>query len=154
VDADDDALVWSIRGKPAGASFSVSTGVLSWTPTAPGAAANIVITVTDSDGASASLPAFSITVTAPVSVGTAALSWQAPTQYTDGSLLPTMQLAAYRIYYGSSAAALKQVAEVDASTTSMTIRELANGQHYFAVTAVTITGAESGFSAIGSKTIL
>ena len=47
MDADDDALVWSIRGKPAGASFSVSTGVLSWTPTAPGAAANIVITVSD-----------------------------------------------------------------------------------------------------------
>jgi len=62
-DADGDALAFSISGKPVWASFNTSTGQLSGTPSRAheGVYSGIVITVTDGL-ASASLPAFSITV--------------------------------------------------------------------------------------------
>jgi hypothetical protein len=64
-DADKDPLTYSIRNKPAWAAFSRSTGRLSGTPTSAnvGAYANIGIDVSDGK-VTASLPAFSITVTA------------------------------------------------------------------------------------------
>jgi hypothetical protein len=152
-DPDGDALTWSITGKPGPAGFNVSTGQLSWTPASAGTWSNIVITVTDSRGASASLAAFSVTVAPAAPTGTAALSWQAPTQYTDGSALPGSELDAYRIYQGSSAGSLTRVAEVDSGTMNYTVQSLASGTHYFAVTAVTSGGTESALSAVGSKTI-
>jgi hypothetical protein len=64
-DANNDKLTWSIQNKPAWATFSTTTGKLSGTPTAAqaGSFANIRITVSDGKE-SASLPAFSINVTA------------------------------------------------------------------------------------------
>jgi Putative Ig domain len=64
-DADGDTLTFSITNKPVWAAFSVSTGRLSGTPTAQqtGSYPGIVISVSDGD-ASASLPAFAITVSA------------------------------------------------------------------------------------------
>lgn len=152
-DADGDTLSWSVKGKPAGALFDVVTGVLSWTPTAAGKWSNIVITVTDSKGASASLPPFSITVKPVEPTGTATLSWQPPTRYTDGNLLPADELGAFRIYYGTSAASLEYLAEVDARTLSMTVNKLERGTYYFAVTAVSVIGVESEFSTVGSKSV-
>lgn len=152
-DPDGDAITWSIAGKPGAASFNVSTGRLSWTPTSTGYFPNIVITATDSRGASASLPAFTITVGPTPVAGSAALSWQPPTQYTNGTSLPASGLSAFRIYRGTSASSLTRIAEVDARTTNFSVPNLARGTHYFAVTAVTTTGVESALSAIGSKTI-
>jgi hypothetical protein len=152
-DPDGDALTWSISGKPGPATFNVSTGQLTWTPSTAGTWNSIVITVTDSRGASASLPAFSITVNPAAATGTATLSWEAPTQYTDGSSLPGSDLDAYRIYSGSSAGSLSRIAEVDGGTTSFTVQSLASGTHYFAVTAVSVSGIESAMSSVGSKTI-
>ena len=61
MDPDNDALTFSINGRPSWASFDTTTGELSGTPTAAGVHSGIVISV--SDGAlSDSLPAFSITV--------------------------------------------------------------------------------------------
>jgi hypothetical protein len=64
-DADGDTLTFSISGKPSWASFNTSTGRLSGTPTASqvNTYGGIVISVSDGK-ASASLPAFSINVTA------------------------------------------------------------------------------------------
>src|SRR5688572_10165024 len=152
-DPDGDVLTWSITAKPAGATFSVATGQLSWTPTATGSWNDIVITVTDSSGASASLPSFSITVSAAAAGGSATLSWVPPTQYTDGSALPATELTAFRIYGGASATALGRIAEVDSATTSFSVQNLPSGTHFFAVTAVTLTGVESAPSATGSKAI-
>ncbi len=63
-DADGDRLTFSIRNKPAWAAFSSTTGRLSGTPTEAqrGSYPNIVISVSDGN-ATASLPAFAITVT-------------------------------------------------------------------------------------------
>ncbi len=60
-DADGDALSFSVSNKPAWATFSASTGTLSGTPTTAGTYSNVVIAVSDGQ-ASASLPAFAITV--------------------------------------------------------------------------------------------
>ena len=64
-DAQAQPLTFAITNRPAWAAFSTSTGTLSGTPTAAQVRtySNIVITVSDGS-LSASLPAFSITVTA------------------------------------------------------------------------------------------
>ena len=94
-DPDGDTLTYSIQNRPSWATFNTSTGRLSGTPTAAhaGSYANIIISVSDG-AASASLPAFTITVAQP-STGSATLSWTAPTQNTDGSSLTN--LAGFRI---------------------------------------------------------
>jgi hypothetical protein len=104
------------------ARFNTTTGRLSGTPTAAGVASNIIISVSDGT-ATASLPAFSITTTAPSlppppSTGAATLSWQAPTQNTDGTALT--DLAGYRIVYGTSQSALNQTITIsNPGTTSL-----------------------------------
>jgi hypothetical protein len=152
-DPDGDTISWSISNKPASASFSASSGLLSWTPDATGTWGDIRISATDSRGATTSLPAFAITVNAATTSGSATLSWQAPVQYTNGSPLPASSLDGFRIYRGSSAGNLRAVAEVDGRATSFVVQGLAPGTHYFAVTAVTTDGVESGPSAVGSKTV-
>jgi hypothetical protein len=153
-DPDGDALVWSISGKPDSATFSTSTGALTWIPDQAGSWSNIIITVTDPRGASASLAPFTISVVETARLGSASLSWSPPASYTDGRALPASELGAYRIYSGLTQSALRPIAEVDSRTTNFTAQSLSQGTHYFAVTAVTASGIESGLSAIGSKTIL
>ncbi len=66
---DTPPYTFSIANRPAWASFDTATGALTGTPPLSAAGttfSNIVITVTDGGGLSASLPAFAITVTAPV----------------------------------------------------------------------------------------
>lgn len=60
----NQTISFSIVNRPTWASFSTSTGALTGTPVNSdvGTTSGIVITVTDSTGASASLPAFSLTV--------------------------------------------------------------------------------------------
>lgn len=154
-DPDGQPLSFSITNKPVWATFSTITGTLSGTPTDQhaGTTSNIVITATDTTGASASLQPFSLTVTAMPRNGSAELSWSAPTQYEDGSALSPQEIAAYRIYYGTSRGDLDRLAEVDSGTRMFTVTGLAAGTHYFAVTTVTVTGMESDLSAVGSKTI-
>lgn len=149
-DADGDNLTFSITGKPAWASFSVATGRLTGTAQV-GNFPDIVISVTDGV-ATRSLPAFSITVTAPVT--TASLSWVAPEQFTDGSALTPDQLAGYRVYHGSSPSSLKPYHDIEGwQITSYVARDLAPGQHCFAVTAVAASNVESALSGAGCKKI-
>lgn len=154
-DPDGQRLSFSIANKPAWATFSTATGTLSGTPTDnhAGTTANIVITVTDPSGASASLAAFSLTVTSPPRTGSAELSWVPPSEYVDSTALPPTEIAAYRIYHGTQSTNLGRLAEVDSMTRSFTVTELTSGTHYFAVTTVTFAGVESALSAIGSKSI-
>lgn len=149
-DADGDTLTFSITGKPAWASFSVATGRLSGTAQA-GSYPDIVISVTDGT-ATRSLPAFGITVTTPVT--TASLSWVPPAQYTDGSALGPDQLTGYRVYHGSSPTSLKPYHDIEGGQfTSYVARDLAPGQHCFAVTAVAVSRMESALSGAGCKRI-
>lgn len=151
-DPDGNTLTFSIANRPAWASFSATTGQLSGTPTAAnvGTYSNIVISVSDGT-TSVSLGAFSIAVN-QVSLGSATLSWTAPTQNTDGSSLT--DLAGYRIYYGTSSTSLTQTVQVgNAGVTTYVIENLSPATYYFAVKAYSSTGAESGNSNVASKTV-
>ncbi len=63
-DADGNTLTFNVTGRPGWANFNAQTGALTGTPGAAGTFSNIVISVSDGQ-ATATLPAFSITVTAP-----------------------------------------------------------------------------------------
>lgn len=153
-DADGNSLSFTIANKPAWASFNVATGRISGTPTVAhvGTQSGIVISVSDGT-ATVALPAFSITVSQPAPSGTAALSWSAPTQNTDGSALS--DLAGYYVYHGTSPGSLTMAVELRGnSVTNYTFNALANGTHYFAISAFNASGVESALSGVGSKTIL
>lgn len=86
-------LTFSISAKPAWASFSATTGQLSGAPTSSsvGAYSNIMITVSNGS-ANASLPAFSITVTAAAPPPAPTISGTPPTSVVVGqsySFTPT-----------------------------------------------------------------
>ena len=109
-----------------------------------------MISVTDGT-ASASLPAFAISVT-QVATGSATISWTPPTQNTDGSSLTN--LAGYRLYYGTNSASLTQTVQIaNAGASSFVVDNLSPATWYFAVKAYNTSGAESDFSALASKTI-
>lgn len=151
VDADGDALTFSIQNKPSWATFAAATGSLSGTPGDAdlGTYSNIVIGV--SDGAASSTLSFSIAVTA-MSNGRVTMSWMAPTQNTDGSALTN--LAGYTLRYGTDANALTRTISItNASVTTYVVEDLSPATWYFAVTAVSSSGAESSNSNVASKTI-
>lgn len=151
-DANGDALAFSIQNKPVWASFSTVNGKLSGTPSAAqvGWYGNIVISVSDGK-VKTSLSPFSINVSA-ISIGAATLSWTAPTRNTDGSSLTN--LSGYRIYYGTSSGALTQTIQVsNASVSTYVVENLSPATYYFAVKAITSSGAESGLSNVASKRV-
>jgi hypothetical protein len=85
-DPDGNALGFSIQNRPAWATFNTATGNLSGTPASAGTFSNIVIAVSDGN-ATASLPAFSITVAdtanrAPVISGSPITSINAGAAYS------------------------------------------------------------------------
>ena len=153
-DPEGNTLYFQITNKPTWATFNTVNGGLSGTPSAAqvGTYSNISITVTDGTTPVA-LPSFAVTVApAPVVKGTATLSWTTPTSNVDGSTL--LDLAGYRIYYGTSAGSLGQVIDLPiAQATSYLVKDLSSGTFYFAVTAYTSSGAESAQSNVASKTI-
>lgn len=165
-----DALAFAIQNKPAWAQFNTTSGALTGTPTAAATFADIVISVSDGK-TSAALPAFSITVAAAASNANAgsgsgsappeavasgrnvALSWNVPTETTDGQTL--QNLAGYRIHYGTNQNALVNSIEVpSAGLNAYTVQNLQAGTtYYFAVRAVTADGDESEISNVVSRVI-
>jgi hypothetical protein len=150
-DSAGNSLTYSIINLPAWASFDASTGELTGTPTAAQVGSYAGITIVASDGnTSKALTAFTVTVSAAATTGTATLSWAAPTQNTNGSSLA--DLAGYRVYYGTSADALTQVIDV-ANVTSYVVSGLSPGTYYFAVAAYSSAGTQSALSETAAKTI-
>ena len=82
--------------------------------------------------------------------GTATLSWSPPAANTDGS---PVNLTGFNIYVGTSQNNLQRYLMVSAIDTTTVISGLGPGTYFFAVTAISSTGAESAFSNIASKTI-
>lgn len=151
-DPDGNTLTFTIQNRPSWAAFNTSNGTLSGTPTSSqiGTYSNIVITVSDGR-ASASLPAFAITVS-DVANGSATLSWTPPTRNTDGTTLTN--LAGYRIYYGTSATALTRTVQVsNPGIASYVVNNLSAATWYFSVRTYNSSGIESTASSVVSKTI-
>src|SRR5262245_60171832 len=144
-DADGNTLTFSVANAPPWATFNSSTGRLSGTPTAANVGSYNNITISVSDGsASASLPSFSIQVVA-LATGSATLSWAPPTQNTDGS--PLNNLAGYKIYWGTSASSYANSVTIsNPGLATYVVGQLTPAKWYFAVTAYTATGTESGYS--------
>ena len=151
-DPDGDALSFSIANKPVWANFNAATGGLSGTPRDADVGMTATVLITVSDGKDqAALEGFSVTVN-QVSLGSATLSWQPPTQNADGTVL--IGLSGYRIYYGRSARALDQVLMLDnPGLTRYVIENLSPATWYFAMTAYNSQGAESIRSMTASKTV-
>jgi hypothetical protein len=151
-DTDGDAVTFQIQNKPAWATFNTITGELVGTPTLAhmGTYANIVITAGDGTQ-SASLPAFTITVT-DGSTKSVTLSWVAPTQNEDGTAL--INLAGFMIAYGPNQTTLSQSIRIDnPSIDRYVIADLVPGTYYFGVRAVDADGTESSLSELVSTVI-
>ena len=149
-------VTFSITGMPAWATFSVTTGALSGSPTSADEGTTGAITITASDsGSTASIGPFTIDVTAPApppGTGSATLTWTAPTENTNGT--PLTDLAGYIIRYGTSEGEMTHSISVpSASTTAYEVSNLAAGTYYFELIAYTSAGTESAPSNVGSKTI-
>jgi hypothetical protein len=145
-------LTFSINVQPSWTSFDTTNGSLSGTPQAAnvGTVSNIVITASDGK-ASASLPAFSISVTQPQS-NSITVSWQPPAQNTDGSALT--DLAGYQIKYGTDPSALSQTIQIaNPGLTTYVITNLAPGTYYFGMSSYTVTGTQSDLSGLASTII-
>ncbi len=153
-DPDTTSLTFSVTNRPAWAAFDATTGRLSGSPSSSsvGNYSNIVITVSDGT-ATASLPAFGISVTSPPVVsGSAVLSWQPPSQNVDGS--PLTDLAGYRVRYGQSSSVLDKVLTIpDGLVTTVAIEQLTAGAWYFGVEAYNAANLGSGISNVVQKLV-
>jgi hypothetical protein len=149
-DPDGDALTFSVANMPNWMTFSNVTGVLTGTPQA-GDVGIYNVTITVSDGRAQANGQTRVNVLQQV-VGRATLSWDAPSQRVDGS--PLMNLAGFKLYYGTSANNLQNVIQVaDPGARSWVIENLTTGTWYFAASAYDQGGIESARSNVASKTI-
>jgi Putative Ig domain len=145
-------LTFAIQNMPSWATFNKSTGELAGTPEASnvGTYQNIEISVSDG-AATASLPAFSISVT-QISNGTATVSWLPPTENTNGT--PLTNLAGYRIYYGTNPSSLTQSVQItNPGLATYVLENLSPATWYFSVVSYSSANVESPLSQVVSKKI-
>ncbi|HWR73107.1 MAG TPA: fibronectin type III domain-containing protein, partial [Nitrospirota bacterium] len=83
--------------------------------------------------------------------GTATLAWDPPTTNVDGT--PLVDLAGYKIYYGTVSGNYTNTVDIGNRTTHQIANLTDSITYYFAVTAYNIYGSESGYSIQVSKTI-
>jgi hypothetical protein len=144
-DADGDTLTFSIRNKPAWASFDAATGRLEGVPQFGDVGNYEGIEVSVSDGAAiASLPRFSIAVSRDA-LGAITLEWMPPQVNTDGSV--ASDLAGYVIYWGTEPGNYDQQVRIDnVGLTAYVVDSLRPATYYFTATAFNSAGVESDFS--------
>ena len=154
-DSAGRTVSFSVQNKPSWSNFSISTGLLSGTPSSSqtGTYSNIVISASDGQASSALAP-FSITVNGQSSgTGSATLSWVPPSTNTNGSTLTNF--GGVRLYYGTSSSNLNHMVQIAGSgTTTYTISGLAAGTWYFGATAYNTAGIESAMSHVDNKAVL
>ena len=152
VSTSSTAVSFAIDNLPSWAEFNSSTGVLSGTPTPQEVGKYSGITISVSDGlTTVALPAFSITVTLQNS-DTVTLSWQAPTENSDGT--PLMNLKGYKLHYGPASRSYSETVDIaNPGLTTYVVQNLAAGDYYFALTAYNSAGIESELSGEVSTTV-
>ena len=139
--------MFAISGKPAWATFDLSTGRLSGKPThndVGGTSSPVAISVTDGE-ATAALVSFRIKVvgTAP---GTASLVWMPPTENEDGT--PLLDLAGYKLYWGSTndGSYPNSVTLMNPGITRYVVEDLTPAEWHFVMTSINSRGIESEYS--------
>ncbi len=89
---------------------------------------------------------FSINITIIPTVSDVNLSWVAPVQREDNNPITPYEIASYKIYYGTTKGSYTKSIYVDGSIDSYTVRDIAEGTYYFALTTTDIDGRESKYS--------
>ena len=143
--ASSTSLRFSVTNLPGWAKFDSGSGRISGTPTPldAGSYKQISISVRDR-AASAALPPFTLAVLSGSSV-VATISWTPPTPQVNEPA--PLDLAGYRIYYGTSEAGMTRVATVaDPTSASYVVDNLSPGRWYFAVSAYDVAKDESVLS--------
>lgn len=138
---------FSIAHLPVWAKFNTSTGQLSGTPDTSNVGSYPGIAINAVNGTNVvALPAFTITVAAATSKSnTVTLSWQAPTENSDGSTL--VDLTGYKLHYGSASKSYSDTIQVaNGGLTTFVVQNLPSGTYFFAVTAYNASGKESSLS--------
>jgi hypothetical protein len=131
-------LTWSTN--PVASSCTASGG---WSGTKAASGTQTLATISASTN---------YTLTCTWNAGSARLSWTAPTANTDNT--PLVNLASYRVYYGTSSTSLTQSSNVaDNTQTTTTIDSLTPGTWYMAVRAVNTNNVESANSNVVAKSV-
>lgn len=151
-DPEGRPLTFAIHNKPTWADFSTADGRLSGTPGIDQIGSHVEIAISVSDGQSTTtLPAFTIDVIEGGD-GAATLSWNPPTENTDGTALTN--LSGYRIYYGQHKHTLDRTIALDnPGLTRYMVEGLTRAHWYFAITSVNRKGEESARSKVVSKKV-
>ena len=144
-DLDGDELTFSVRNQPSWADFDNTTGELSGQPALGSVGTYASIEISVSDGKiNTALPIFAISVDQVGTVSTT-LSWTPPTQNEDGS--PLMDLAGYKIYWGTTRGQYTHSATIDnPGISSYMVENLTPGIYEFSGTSFNQAGVESAYS--------
>jgi hypothetical protein len=116
--------------------------------TADGGSGSIMLQAAALQGAAAPVPP---PPPPPPVTGSAILTWNAPTKYTDGSVLT--DLSGFKVYWGTTQGTYPNSSQVNGGTLSYTVKGLPAGRWYFMVTSLTGGGQESPPSPVLSKLI-
>ncbi|MEN8177037.1 MAG: putative Ig domain-containing protein [Pseudomonadota bacterium] len=156
-DPDGDILNFSVMNLPAWATFDTTSGVITGTPELNdlGLYEDIIISVSDGS-AEDSLNSISIMVDeAPITTGSATLSWTIPTTRTDGSYLDPSEIDGYRIYMGPNEDDVSMIVDLnEGGATGYTVMDLAIGTYVFKVSTYDTNGNEGGLSDPAIKDIM
>jgi Putative Ig domain len=152
-DPEGATLAFSVANAPGWAKFDATSGHIYGVPGAGDVGTYAGVVISASDGTNVvDLPAFDVEVLA-VAMGSATVSWVAPTQNVDGT--PLVDLAGYKVFYGQAPGDFAHALSVpNAGITSLVIENLVPATWYFTVKSVNGAGMESDFSDVASKTIL
>ena len=78
---------------------------------------------------------------------TSGLSWTAPSEREDGTVLPLSAIAGFRIYYGIKTGVYHSQIDVnDHTATQAQLTSLPSGKYFFVITTIDTDGRESEFS--------
>ena len=149
-----DGTTQNITTSVTWASSNTSAATISNTSGSKGLAAGAnpgTTTITATLGGVSRTTALTVTGTSTLS-----LTWDAPTQYMDGSSLnPAADLKSYRLYYGTVSQSYTQMVPVANPSTSVITQSvtLAPGTYFFVVTAITQDDLESTYSIEIAKTV-
>lgn len=144
--ASGDAGIASVTWETDRGESGDASGTESWSiDQVPLAVGSNTITVTVTDGAGATHSDSIVINRESEGTGSTTLSWEAPTERTDGTALT--DLAGFRIHYGRMSGVYDY--QIDLNTPGLltyVIEDLVPGEWYFAVTAYDANGLESDFS--------